>query len=463
MIKKVLDTITKFNMIQYGDEVIVGLSGGADSVCLLIILNTLREQLKFQLSAIHVHHGIRGQAADDDVVFVQSLCHKLEIPLRVEYRNIKEEARLLKLSEEEAGRKARYEIFEKRSKELMSGKIALGHHKNDQAETILFNVIRGAGLKGLGGIRPVRDRIIRPLIECTRLEIEMFCKDQGINYQDDETNCSLVYTRNRIRLEIIPYIEKYLNPKFIHQMGNMGELLREEDDYLDHLADKFLSQHLKQEDPHSMSLNADELIKQNLVIRRRIYRKVILKLGVALKDYEQKHIQIIEDLLNKKTGKRIDLPYGVFVEKVYNELCFMAGKEKEIPWNYMVSKDNNKIYIKEAVGSFEFTVFVSKNIGDFPQNNYTKWFDYDKIKGNYLTIRNRRNGDFIYLNGLKGRKKLKDFFIDLKVPRSERDHVPILLDENEIIWIVGYRMSESYKVTKDTTRILQVHYIKEDS
>lgn len=460
--KKVLDTITKFNMIQYGDEIIVGLSGGADSVCLLWVLSNLQKDLNFHLSAIHVHHGLRGQAADDDVTFVEKLCHSLNVPLEVSYRNIKDEAKNLKISEEEAGRKARYEIFENRSNRLGGAKIALGHHKNDQAETILFNVIRGAGLKGLGGIRPVRNLVIRPLIECTRDEIEAFCMQHGISYQEDATNQSLLYTRNRIRLELIPYIQKNLNPNFINQMGSMSQLLQEEDDYLERQAECFLQQHLKQINLKDAYLNIDVLLELDPVIRRRAYRKVILKMGIALKDYENKHFMIIEDLLNKKTGKRIDLPYGVFVEKVYNEVSFKIKKEYEGPWLHTIEKGNGIFHIDEAEGSFELTTFANENKGEIPRNNYTKWFDYDRINGNYLIIRNRRDGDFIKLAGLRGKKKLKDYFMDLKIPRSERDHIPILADETEVIWIVGYRISERYKVTNNTTRILQVRYIKED-
>lgn len=462
MVNKVINTINKYNMIQYGDNVIVGLSGGADSVCLLWILNFLKKDLGIKLTAIHVHHGIRGQAADEDVLFAESFCQELNIPLEVVYRDIKEEAKRLRISEEEAGRKARYEIFGKRSIELGEAKIALGHHQNDQAETILFNVIRGSGLKGLGGIRPSRDLIIRPLIKCTRSEIESYCNENNLTYQEDETNQLLVYTRNKIRQELIPYIEKNLNPNFVNQMSNMSELLQEEEAYLEQQALAFYKRHSNKNNKADVCFDVNQLLNTHCVIRKRVYRKAIMDMGIALKDFEYKHINIIEDLLNKKTGKRVDLPYGVFVEKVYNELCFKIKKEYKKPWLHTIDKGNGTFYINEAKGTFELRVLQNENISEIPRNNYTKWFDYDKIKSNYLTVRNRQDGDYIYLKGLNGKKKLKDFFIDLKVPRDERNHIPLLVDHDELIWVIGYRISEMYKVTDETTRILEVKYIKED-
>jgi tRNA(Ile)-lysidine synthase len=448
-------------MIEVKDHVIVGLSGGADSVCLLWILNQLKDVLDIQVHAIHVHHGLRGEAADDDAKFTKKLCEELNIPIEIIYREIGEEAKKNKISVEEAGRVARYECFYKKREALGSGKIAIGHHMNDQAETILFNMMRGSGLKGLGGINPVRGYIIRPLIECTRFELEDFCREHKLPFVNDLTNDLEVYTRNKIRLNLIPYIEQNFNTSFVKQMNGMGELIRDEDAYLDKQADCFISMIPNQKDNHTIHIDIDQLTKLDRVIRKRVYRKLIFNLSKGLKNYENKHILLIEDLLSKDTGKKLSLPYGIVVERVYNELCFRMIEENLEQWEYVVEKETTIVEIKEINGQFEFIKFDNQNYHQFSQNRYTKWFDYDKIKCN-LTIRNRRIGDFIWLNGINGKKKLKDFFIDEKISRNMRDKIPLLADGSSILWIVGHRMSEFYKITEDTKRILEVNYIKED-
>ncbi|PKM51501.1 MAG: tRNA lysidine(34) synthetase TilS [Firmicutes bacterium HGW-Firmicutes-7] len=461
MLDKVLATIRKYNMIEAKDHVIVGLSGGVDSVCLLWTLNQLKEILGIQIYAIHVHHGLRGVAADEDAKFSEALCEGLTIPIEIVYRNINEEAKLHKISEEEAGRKARYACFYAKREALGSGKIAVGHHMNDQAETILFNMMRGSGLKGLSGISPIRGVIIRPLIDCTRLELEDFCREHKLPFVSDLTNELERYTRNKIRLNLIPYIEQNFNPSFIKQMSTMGEQIREEDAYLDNQADYFIRMKMNTISNNIRSIAIDQLIQIDKVIRKRVYRKIIFNLSLGLKDYESKHMLLIDALLNKETGKKISLPYGIIVEREYNELYFKTIETTSESWEYLVDNNAQAVDVKEINGKFEFKQLDNLNYLEISQNKYTKWFDYDKIKCN-LTIRNRRTGDFICLNGINGKKKLKDYFIDEKISRDMRNKLPLLTDGSHVIWIVGLRISEQYKVSKDTKRILEVNYIKED-
>lgn len=458
---KVLATIKKFNMIESGDNIIVGLSGGADSVCLLLVLNEIKDILDICLYGIHVHHGLRGEDADKDAKFSQELCEKLNIPIKVVYRNIRNEAKKLKISEEEAGRKARYEIFEKKKNELGKAKIAIGHHMNDQAETVLFNIIRGSGLKGIGGIRPVRDSIIRPLIECTRREIEEYCNNKLISFRHDISNESDIYSRNKLRLHVIPYIEDNFNPSFIKQISVMSELVREDDLCLDKIATKFLNHYLIKTNPNKIYLDISKLMELDKAIRKRVFRKAILNINPILKDYEHKHIVIIEELLSKETGKKIMLPYGIIVEKIYNNICFRKEELIDYPWEYLVKIGEGSINIKEINGSFKFRVFENHNFTDFPKSRYTKWFDYDKMISN-LTIRNRREGDYIYLKRLNGKKSLKNFFVDEKIPRENRGKIALLAEKSNIIWIVGYRINEHYKVTNNTKKILEIIYTQEE-
>ncbi|MBC7981481.1 tRNA lysidine(34) synthetase TilS [Candidatus Parcubacteria bacterium] len=457
MYEKVLKTIQKYHMIQPHEHIVLGLSGGADSICLLYLLKRLQEEMAFQLYAVHIHHGLRGDAADQDAIFVKGICQKLAVPCEIYYRDIRSEASLLKISEEEAGRKARYEIFHQCLNAHGKGKIAVAHHMNDQAETVLFNMMRGSSLKGLGGILPIRGVLIRPLIDCTRHEIEVFCSDNLLQYMKDYTNELCQYSRNQIRLELIPYIEKNFNPNFIRQMGNMSELVREEDAYLEEEALRLFQGVKKEATSEHVILDIDKLMLIHPVVQKRILRNVLLVLGVGLKDFEYKHILSLKALLEKESGKRISLPFGVIAQRVYQELHFLKGEQEKATWAYTLSKDDLNFYIEETGHQVKVRFFENENYTDFPQNLYTKWFDYDKIECN-LAIRNRRDGDFI---ALTGKKKLKDYFIDEKIPREIRQNLPLVVDGSNILWVVGYRMSDYYKVTKATKTIMALEITEE--
>lgn len=459
---KVLATIRKFNMIEKDDNIIIGLSGGADSVCLLWILNKIKDILGCNLYAIHINHGLRGKDADEDTKFSQMLCENLNIPFEAVFRDIKNEARKLKISEEEAGRKARYEIFEQKSLELGKSKIATGHHMNDNAETVLLNIIRGSGLKGLGGIKPVRDKIIRPLIECTRIEIEEFCNNNLISYREDLSNILDIYSRNKLRIHLIPYIEENLNAAFIKQISTMSEVVREDDSCLDKLAACFLSNFLIIDNPNKLRISISRLLELDKAIRKRVFIKCIFKINNKLKDIEYKHISSIEELLDKETGKRIMLPFGITVEKAYDYVYFKKEESIDYPWEYEVKKNEKEIKIREIKGIFKFNIIENKNFTNFPKSRYTKWFDYDKMV-NDLVIRNRRTNDFICLKGINGNKSLKKYFIDEKIPRDEREKIPLITDKSSnVIWIVGYRINENYKITNDTKKILEIIYTQEE-
>lgn len=460
MYGKVLEIIRKFNMINNGDNIVVGFSGGADSTCLVWLLNKLKDEIPFKLYAIHVHHGLRGEEADRDAKFAENFCADLGVECQIIYRDISNEAKKLKISEEEAGRKARYDIFDQKIAELKGGKIAVAHHMNDQAETILFNIIRGSGLKGIGGMRPVRDNIIRPLIECSRQEIENYCINNSIEYMKDHTNELEQYTRNKIRLNLIPYIEENFNPSFIKQLTKMAELIREDEAYIQKSVEEEYQRIVIKKTHDKFLLDIELLLSTHPTIRNRIYRKVITDLGIGLKDIESKHIRMIDKLLYGDTGKCFDLPNRLYIEKVYQQLSMSTVKPIKIEWEYDISNINEKLYIKEMGIHVKLSKFYNNNYINFPKKIYTKWFDYDRIIYN-LSIRNRRQGDFIYLKGVNGKKKLKDFFVDSKIPRNERDRVPLLADGQNIIWAVGYRMNENYKVTEHTKNILEVQFKEE--
>ncbi len=465
MVEKVRNTLIKFHMVEPKEHILVGLSGGADSVCLLYVLNALKDEFGFTLQAVHVHHGLRGEDADLDALFSQKFCEGLGIECHVVHRNVQEEAKGLKISVEEAGRRARYESFDAIRANLGSCKIAVAHHMNDQAETVLFNFMRGSGLKGLGGMKPVRNEIIRPLMECKRTEIEAFCEGVPLAYRTDLSNEMNVYTRNKIRNELIPYIEKNFNGSFVSQMGQMSELLRDDMTFLEEAAQKYYVMVLKQVTGTQVILDAQRLQELHPAMRKRIFMLAIGAICKNLQGYESKHLAMLDSFIFMGTGKKLSLLNHLTVEKVYQEVRFSleepTEEEKGSFWEYILPKVDTIVEMKEIDAQLQIRVLEGENPIKFGENRYTKWFDYDKIICD-LKVRNRRDGDFIYLKGTKLKKKLKDYFIDQKIPRDKRGLTPLITDGSNVLWIIGYRMNDAFKVSSDTKKILEVKFLSEE-
>lgn len=439
--------IQKNHMIQQGDGIIAAVSGGADSVCLIYILAGMREKYSLKLRAVHVHHGLRGEEADRDAEFTRALCSRLKVSCRVLYAGVKEYAENYSLSEEEAGRILRYKILEQEAecweKETECPvKIAVAHHGDDSAETILHNLFRGSGLQGIGGIRPVRGRIVRPLLCVAKEQILQYLAENGLEYCRDSTNQSWDYTRNRMRHRILPEIVKEINPKASQHIRQAGEKIRQADEFLQAAAAAWINSHMSEDNPE---LVPGELLEEPEILQTYVLRRMLSAAAGSEKDLSSRHIDALLDLLKGTVGRRSDLPGGIRAEREYIGLRIKrnadiksasSGHETGIP--------------------LEITVFPrekSRENQEFPKNQYTKWFDYDKIKG-MLSIRKRRTGDYITLAG-GGRKSVKAYMIDEKIPAASRDSIFLLAEGSHILWIIGYRISEYYKIGPQTTTILQ--------
>lgn len=444
MIKEAFDYITGHHMLHPGDRVVVGVSGGADSLCLLHVLSCLKESLSIELRAVHVHHGLRGTEADRDAAFTETVCEDLAIKCYVEWIHVDEEAKARGISVEEAGRLARYRILEAAA-ETWEGeypgervKIAVAHHKADSVETILLNLFRGSGLKGLSGISPLRGRIIRPLLWAGKEEILDYLKEESLNYVTDSTNAENEYARNRIRNQILPLITSEINAGAAENILRAGSLIEKADAYFEKRAEEWLE---LWDDQKTGCLPVQELIWEEEIVRGYIIRRELLRLSCPLKDITAGHIEDVLSLLQKQTGKQICLPDGILARREYDKLIIVIGKECG------EEKPNCLPKMKTQV----FSLDKQKKI---PKNQYTKWFDYDKIE-NTLAIRFRQTGDYITLPGGK-KKTVKSFMIDEKIPASQRGNIALLAEGNHIIWIIGYRISDYYKITEHTERILEI-------
>ena len=312
--QKVSTYIEKNQMIKQGDSVIVGLSGGGDSVCLFLVLNELRKKMKFDLFCVHVNHGIRGISATRDELFAKELCNRENIPIKIYNIDVPKIAKDEKISLEEAGRKARYEIFNQEAKEHNNAKIAVAHHINDQAETILFNMIRGSGLKGMGGITPIRGNIIRPFLSVTRNEIERYLRENNEDFCVDETNEDDTYSRNQIRNKVIPLLNE-IQPESVVHIASAAEEFRELSEYIEEKAKELFKCYVTKMD-NGYVISLDKLKKEKPIIVRSVIILTMKKLTDEYKDITRTHINDIYSLVHKGRGKEIHLPKGLYAQKI---------------------------------------------------------------------------------------------------------------------------------------------------
>ena len=448
--EKVFSYIEEQHMIETGSHVLLGISGGADSVCLLFLLKEYQKRCEFFLHGIHVNHGIRGEEAWRDQEFTRQLCEKESIPLRIYSYPVPKIAAEEKLSLEEAGREARHRAFEEERRRLGLGPgesgIALAHHQNDNAETVLHNLIRGTGAGGLGGIQPVQQgtmgTFIRPLLCISRREIQEYLESRGISWMEDSTNQDLSYTRNRLRQEVIPEMEK-INSRAVEHIGAAAGYMRKIEGYLQRQADSLFERYV--EEKGGKFYVRKELLSEEEIMEEYVLLKVLSLAAGRRKDISRIHVETLKKLFRGATGAAASLPYGLTARQTYGSLSIGKAGEKE----------------KEPA-PLEFRIFPYEK-QQIPEKTYTKWFDYDKIKDG-LEVRFRLPGDYLTVNAQGGRKKLKDYFIDCKIPREEREKITLLAEGSHILWAVGCRISEYYKITSHTKEVLEVHVkgVRED-
>ncbi len=473
MFKKVMEYTKQFHMIERGDRIVVGVSGGADSVCLLYVLHKLIPVYSMELIAVHINHGIRGEEANRDQLYVSELCKSLGIPFFHFTYNVKEFAERCNLTEEEAGRNIRYQSFLEVCRQQKCNKIAVAHNKNDNAETILFHLFRGSGIKGLTGMEPNRVIctdfgniiLIRPLLCMERDEIEEYLHREGISYQIDSTNLTEDYTRNKIRNRILRYATKEINTGAVNNIHESSLKLKEALEYMEENINSRYRE-LVTKKGSEFTIKVKELSKEAMALQKGIIRKVLEEIAGRQKDLESKHIDAIRSLYDKQVGKYVHLPYHMIAKRDYEEIKIYKKNEVRTI-NSGDTKIEAKIigipgelYVPQLNKVLQTQLLQYEKKNTIPKNSCMKWFDYDKIE-NAVEIRTRKEGDYIQINGSGGRKKIKDFFIDQKIPKEQRDSQVLIADGNHVMWIPGTsdRMSEKYKVDETTTKILLMKMI----
>ena len=455
--KKVLAAILEYGLIEENDHIVVGVSGGPDSMALLYCLLEARKTIPFSIHIAHVNHGVRGEEARSDQLFVERISKELGLPYYTINVNMIEYGKERGITAEEAGRELRYGFFRDILERHGRGKIAVAHNMNDQAETLLMRIMRGTGPDGLKGMDYKSDDIIRPILGIDRKEIEDYIRQKGIETVLDKTNLQPIYSRNKVRLELIPYIEENFNPNIVTTLWRMSRIFSLDLNFLEeHTKIKFKNM-LKSHDKNSIILHGDKFLVEDRSIQQRIIRNAILELNKSLQGISEGQIAGAVNLVNNlETGKEFHLSNDIILRINYDEIIIEKSREREkIAYSYDIDVPGS--IILENGYCLETRIFTKDNDFVMEKTKNVKYFDYDKVEGN-IRIRNRRDGDRFIPFGMKGSKKLKDYFIDEKVPRDLRDRIPLVVDNENIMWVVGYRISELYKITQDTKRILSISY-----
>ena len=457
---KVKKYIEENKMISGGDTVVTGVSGGADSVCLLVILWELKKEMDFKLVAVHVHHGVR-EDADLDADYTQQLCGKLEIPFFLKKVDMKGYAKENGLSLEEAGRRLRYQTFEEIAAQAADGclyKIAVAHNNNDRAETLLFNLFRGSGLKGLGSIRPVREQIIRPLLCLDRAEIETYLAKKKIEFRIDSTNNEDAYARNRIRHHIIPFAEEQICRNVASHLGDTADILAETESFVQKQTESAYKRCVIARSEKELTLDLSIFREEDSYLQKTLLLRCMEQLTPHRKDITKDHIEALIKLTGKDGCKEISLPYGLKAYKEYDKLVIRG--ELDMPEYPPISIPiPGEVSVPDlGVLTFKYLSregFFCKKGQIIPEKTYTKWFDCDKITTTLL-LRTRQEGDYLTINTAMQKKSIKEYMVNEKIPKMQRERIYLLADGAHILWIPGYRISQYYKVDESTKRILQV-------
>ncbi|MBO4562942.1 MAG: tRNA lysidine(34) synthetase TilS [Clostridia bacterium] len=440
--------IEENELLPNGSSVLVGLSGGADSVALLTVLCKLAPRHGWTVRAAHFNHGIRGVGAEEDELFCRDLCEDRGVPCYFETGDVPAYARDNGLSIETAGRILRYEFLERMREKTGCGAVAVGHHMDDNAESILLHLVRGSGLAGLVGIKPKRDCIIRPLLGVRKKEIEDFLETEGVLHCTDETNLLPEGSRNRMRLDVLPYLEKHINPAVVPTLCGMSELLAQDEAYLAEEAKK----------AYDAAKCERGLLRKPVdalpyPIKTRVIRMALADAG-AIVDIERVHVEAVAELLKARTGARLTLP-RIEAWTSYDLIKFGNPKPAE-PFNIQLREG----MISTPAGFMR--VVVTKGTEGFRKSSDVCFLDMDKMEqlNGAPVIRTRQKGDRFQPVGSPGGRKLKEYLIDRKVERDKRDQIPLIACGSEVLYVAGYATSELAKVDENTEWMLKAEFIK---
>ncbi len=467
--QKVLTFIQKNKLVTRGEKLVVAVSGGADSVCLLYLLAALRKELGIQLHIAHLNHQLRGNDSDVDARYVAGLANKLKIPATITSWDVKAYQKQHRLSLEEAAREVRYNFLSEVAIKVGSTKAAVGHTADDHIETVLMHLIRGSGMRGLRGLMPVHQlklsvgslTVIRPILELSHEETVAYCRAHKIKPRTDATNQSLEPMRNKVRLQLLPLLRKY-NPQISGALKRLAYTAAGDYDYIEKVG-LCLADSVYKKQKSAVVIKKKELLALHPALQRQILRSAVAEILGSLKDIETSHIEEIVEALEKPAGKVIGLPFGLTFTIEYDRYVLAAESASLCPFAPIKGEIELKIPGKTPLLGGAINASIEKKSvgrkwgGD--SNDFSACLDSDMV-GKKLIVRGRRNGDRFQPLGMAQPKKLNVFMIDARIPQTWRGNIPLVCSGGEIIWVVGYRINERYKVRPETKNILRLEFKK---
>lgn len=464
---KVRDWIERHNLLPWGENVLAACSGGADSLALVDLLAGFQSEGAFRLFVAHFDHGMRGEASAQDAEFVRQFCDERDLPFFVGFADVKETARLTGGSLEEVARHMRYDYLHKVLAQIGGGLIATGHHKDDQAETVLLNLIRGSGGRGLTAMKIRRNDIIRPLLCLKRSEIDRYCREQNLQPRTDESNCNVEYYRNRVRHELIPLVQQRFNPSLTETLCRTAEILADEQQFIhQYVIERLTGWALRQKTGYR--LDAATFSDLPAAVQRELLLVLLEQLRGDTRGISFTHIEHIRQLFLQDHGaRRIDLPGAWQARKSYQNLYVEAVPAAIAIGRNPCANEPSQTLItcpgETLLPEFGVTVRCSLHT-----NELSPPVDLgpDKVAFDYAALqlplyaRRRAPGDVFQALGATGARKLKKLLIDLKVPLAQRDALPMILDSRGILWVMGLRRAERGRLQESTREIIVIEQIK---
>jgi tRNA(Ile)-lysidine synthase len=460
----VIETIERHRMLDPKDNVLVGVSGGADSVALLHLMAALMPVMDLRLGVAHLNHGLRADASDREAGFVEQLCRKLAMPFHYEKVDLGRRRGSL----EERARRARYRFYRRLLHEHGYTKLALGHQADDNAESVLLHLLRGSGIRGLSGIPPKRGpAIVRPLIETSRSQIEAYLKSHGIAHIEDASNTDMRFQRNRIRHQLMPLLQRDYNPNICAGLNRLAALCRDEQAWLQSILQPLVESVRIDSGADRLELSAHRLLDAPPAAQRRLVRMALRDWMGDLKRVGLDHIDAVIDLLRThRAGSRLNLPRQIVAERTVDGVRFVTSARRggdihdaDSGFNYTLPLPPGRealLPIPEAGCRLKFTIAPRPGIERQQRAvEHVAWFDMDSLEFP-LTVRNHRPGDRLSPFGLQGTQKVKKVFIDRKIPRGERGRVPIVAQGDTILWIAGIRRGSAAPVLETTQHVLKI-------
>ena len=449
---------------------VVGVSGGPDSLCLLYALDHLREKLGLSLHVAHLNHCLRSQGSEEDAEYVSQLAQQMGIPHSIGREDVRARPSSHSGSLEEKAREARYEFLANVAEETKAQGVAVAHTADDQVETVLLHLLRGSGMAGLRGMQSVRPfptstgeqvMLFRPLLDIARCDTEAYCQAQGLTPRVDPSNRSTDLLRNRIRWELLPYLREY-NPNITASLQHLAVAASRDMEFIEGEVERIWTSVVRTS-PGGLRIDSEKFRKLSPSLRRHLVRRVLETLLGDLVDIEQGHIVTLEELMAKPTGKSLRLPRGIIATMEYGEcLLTMEWAEKD-PTASLHGEHRLTVPGESGVEGW----VVKASILDREQyhgeaKGLKAALDLDRV-GEDLMVRSRRPGDRFQPMGMEHDKKLQDFLVDSKVSRRLRDGIPLVCAQGRIIWVVGWRIDDRAKVTESTSRVLFLEFEKEEA